>query len=170
MRGSRCWRAVIIDIAVGSGVAGGDDQVPVRVPLVPRGDLAGVGGGVQVAVRGGGGLAPGLAGEHRPAAGRVGQGAAQRRAGSSRAPGLAVSGGGVAGVAAAAGLGAELFGQGGQDAGLVFGLGRDQAGAADGLQVQHGPQFGQDVQAVQAQVVGGPAGAEPGGQVPVAGR
>ena len=72
-------------------------------------------------------------------------------------------------MAAAVGLGAELVGQGGQDAGLVFGLGGDQGGAAGGLQVQHRPQLGCDVQPVQAQVVGGPAGAEPVGQVPVAG-
>ena len=45
----------------------------------------------------------------------------------------------------------------------------DSSLAVRGLQVQDGPQAGQDVQAVQAQVVGGPAGAEGGGQVPVAG-
>ena len=73
------------------------------------------------------------------------------------------------GVAAAGGLGRELGGQGGQDAGLVFGLGGDQAGGAFRLQVQHGPQGGEDVHAVQAQVVGGPAGGQGGGQVPVAG-
>jgi len=72
-------------------------------------------------------------------------------------------------VAAGVGLGAELGGQGGQDAGLVFGLSGDQAGTAGGLQVQHRPQLGQDVQAVQAQVVGGPAGAQAGGQVSVSG-
>ena len=43
------------------------------------------------------------------------------------------------------------------------------AGVRSGLEVEHGPQVGQDVQAVQAQVVGGPAGAEGGGQVAVAG-
>jgi hypothetical protein len=72
-------------------------------------------------------------------------------------------------VAAAAGLGPQLAGQGGQDAGLVFGLGRYQPGAAAGLQVQRRPQLGQDVEGVQAQVVLLPAGAEAGGQVPVAG-
>ena len=93
--------------------------------------------------RGGGGLLPDLAGEHRPAAGgdRPGPGGAWRR--SWRAPGLAAGRCGVAGVAAAVGLDAELVGQGGQDAGLVFGLGGDQGGAAGGLQVQHRPQLGQ---------------------------
>ena len=38
-----------------------------------------------------------------------------------------------------------------------------------GLEVQDGPQAGQDVQAVQAQVVGLPAGREGGGEVAVAG-
>ena len=63
----------------------------------------------------------------------------------------------------------ELAGEGGQDAGLVFGLGGQQRGGTVRLQVQDGPQLGQDVQAVQAQVVGGPAGAQGGGQVAVAG-
>src|SRR5690348_5154786 len=72
-------------------------------------------------------------------------------------------------VAAAGGLGVQLGGQGGQDAGLVFGLGGDQAGGASGLEVQHGPQGGGDVQGVQAQVMGGPAGSEGGGEVAVAG-
>lgn len=62
-------------------------------------------------------------------------------------------------MAAAVGLDAELVGQGGQEAGLVLGLGGDQPGAAAGLQVQHRPQFGQDVECVQAQVVLIPAGA-----------
>ena len=38
-----------------------------------------------------------------------------------------------------------------------------------GLEVEDRPQAGQDVQAVQAQVVGGPAGGDGGGQVAVAG-
>ena len=63
----------------------------------------------------------------------------------------------------------QLGGQGGQDAGLVFGLGGQQHVVAAGLEVQHRPQAGGDVQGVQAQVVGGPAGAEGGGQVAVAG-
>ena len=42
-------------------------------------------------------------------------------------------------------------------------------GVRSGLEVEHRPQVGQDVQAVQAQVVRAPAGAEGGGQVPVAG-
>ncbi|MGH3185688.1 MAG: hypothetical protein ACRDPY_00710 [Streptosporangiaceae bacterium] len=75
----------------------------------------------------------------------------------------------VAGVAAAGGLGDQLGGQRRQDAGLIFGLGGKQAGAAVGLEVEHGPQFGEDVQAVQAQVVGLPAGGEGGGEVAVAG-
>ena len=62
-----------------------------------------------------------------------------------------------------------MCGEGGQDAGLVFGLGGQQPGGAGGLEVQDGPQAGQDVQAVQAQIVGGPAGADLGGQVAVAG-
>ena len=75
---------------------------------------------------GGGGLLPGLAGEHGPAAGGVGQGLARAWCRSWGAPGLAAGRCGVAGVAAAVGLDAELVGQGGQDAGLVFGLGGDQ--------------------------------------------
>ncbi len=38
-------------------------------------------------------------------------------------------------MAAAGGFQPKLIGQGGQDAGLVFGLGREQAGGAAGLQV-----------------------------------
>ena len=72
-------------------------------------------------------------------------------------------------MAAVGGLEPELAGEGGQDAGLVFGLGGQQRGGAAGLEVEGGPQLGQDVQGVQAQVVGGPAGAEGGGQVAVAG-
>ena len=72
-------------------------------------------------------------------------------------------------MAAGGGLGHQLGGQGGQDAGLVFGLGGQQLGGALGLEVEDRPQAGQDVQAVQAQVVGGPAGGDGGGQVAVAG-
>ena len=72
-------------------------------------------------------------------------------------------------MAAAGGFGGQLGGQGGQDAGLVFGLGRQGPRGAFGLEVQDGPQVGEDVQAVQAQVVRAPAGGEGGGQVAVAG-
>ena len=72
-------------------------------------------------------------------------------------------------MAAAGGLGHQLGGEGGQDAGLVFGLSRQQPGVTAGLQVEDRPEAGQDVQAVQAQVVGGPAGADRVGQVAVAG-
>jgi hypothetical protein len=72
-------------------------------------------------------------------------------------------------VAAAGGLGDQLGGQGGQDAGLAFGLGRQDPEGAFGLEVEDGPQVGQDVQAVWAQVVRPPAGGEGGGQLAVAG-
>ena len=72
-------------------------------------------------------------------------------------------------VAAAVGLGPQLFGQGGQEAGLVFGLGGQQPGGAFGLEVEGRPQLAEDVQAVQAQVVGGPARTQGGGQVTIAG-
>jgi hypothetical protein len=75
----------------------------------------------------------------------------------------------VARVAAAGGFQPELIGQGRQDAGLVFGLRREQPGGAAGLKIQDGPQAAEDVQAVQAQVVTLPAGPEGVGQVPVAG-
>ncbi len=73
-------------------------------------------------------------------------------------------------MAAAAGLGHQLGGQSGQDAGLVFGVGGQQPGGALRLEAEHQPQAGQHVQAVQAQVVRGLAGGEGSGQVPVAGR
>src|SRR6185437_15656120 len=67
-------RAVLVDVEdIGTGGASGDGQVPARVPGEPEGDLLGVRSGVKVAVRGGGDLAAGLAGEHRPAAGGQGQ-------------------------------------------------------------------------------------------------
>ena len=69
----------------------------------------------------------------------------------------------LAGVAAARCLGHELGGQSGQDTGLVLGLGGQEPGIAPGLEIEHGPQVGEDVEPVQAQVVGGPAGAEGGG-------
>ena len=72
-------------------------------------------------------------------------------------------------MAAAGGFSHQLGGQGGQDAGLVFGLGRQRPRGAFGLEVEDGPQVGEDVQAVQAQVVRAPAGSEGGGQVAVAG-
>ena len=72
-------------------------------------------------------------------------------------------------MAAVGGFDPELVGQRGQDAGLVLGLGGDQARGAVGLEVQDRPQGGRDVQAVQAQVVGFPAGGQGGGQVAVAG-
>jgi hypothetical protein len=65
-------------------------------------------------------------------------------------------------VAAAGGLGHQLGGQARQDAGLVFGLGRQHPRGSFRLQVEHRPQIGQDVRAVQAQVVRGPAGGEGG--------
>ena len=71
-------RAVDVDVQdVGAGGAGGDGHVPVGVAAEPAGDLLRVGGGVLVAVPGGGDLLAGLAGEHGPAAAGVGQGLAQ---------------------------------------------------------------------------------------------
>src|SRR5712671_909941 len=55
----------------------GGTSVPVRVAAEPVRDLGGVGGGVAVAVRGGGDLLPRQAGQHRPAAGGERQGLAQ---------------------------------------------------------------------------------------------
>ena len=52
---------------------------------------------------------------------------------------------------------------------MVFGLGGQQPGAALVLEVEHRPELGEDVEPVQAQVVGLPAGAEGGGQVAVSG-
>ena len=72
-------------------------------------------------------------------------------------------------MTAALGFGLELVGQGGQDAGLVFGLGGQQDRGPQRLQVQDRPQAGRDVQHVQAQVMRLPARAERGGQVAVAG-
>jgi hypothetical protein len=72
-------------------------------------------------------------------------------------------------VTAALGFGLELVSQGGQDAGLVFGLGGQQDRGPHGLLVQDRPEAGRDVQGVQAQVVRFPARAEGGGQVAVAG-
>jgi hypothetical protein len=72
-------RTAGIDVEhVRSRSAGGDGQVPIDVLAEPGGDLLLVGGGVQVAVAGGGDLLAGPAGEHRPAAGRAFQGMAQR--------------------------------------------------------------------------------------------
>ena len=67
--------------------------------------------------------------QHGPAGNGFAAFARLRAAGLSR----------VAGVAATVGLGAELVGQGGQDAGLVFGLGREQAGATGGLEIERQP-------------------------------
>ena len=136
----------------------------------PFGDLLLVGGGVAVAVPGGGDLLAGQAGKYRPALAGVGEGLAQGGVGHGALQGWPGAVDAVAGVAAGGGLGHQLGGEGGQDAGLVFGLGGQQPGGAPGLEVQDGPQAGQDVQAVQAQVVGGPAGADGGGQVTVAGQ
>src|SRR5689334_10626982 len=67
-------RAVVVDVQdVGAGSAGGDGQVAAGPPGEPVRDLPLVGGGVLVAVGGGGGLAVGLAGEDGPAAFGVGQ-------------------------------------------------------------------------------------------------
>src|ERR1022692_1288502 len=74
--------AVLVDVEnVGAWGAGGDSQVRVGVAGEPAGDLVGVGGGVVEAVRGGRDFLAGLAGEHRPAAGGVGAGQAERRSG-----------------------------------------------------------------------------------------
>ena len=63
-------------------------------------------------------------------------------------------------MAAAGGLGGQLGGDGGEDAGLVLGLGGQQVGAGGGVgvEVEGGPQPAEDVQAVQAQLVLRPAG------------
>ena len=138
-----------------------------RAAAEPVCDLLLVGGGVAVAVPGGGDLLAGQAGEHRPAVAGVGEGLAQGGVGHDVLQGW--PGAGTRRMAAGGGLGHQLGGEGGQDAGLVFGLGGQQLGGALGLEVEDGPQAGQDVQAVQAQVVGGPAGGDGGGQVAVAG-
>ena len=49
-------------------------------------------------------------------------------------------------MAAAGGLEPELVGHGGQDAGLVLGLSRQQRDGALWLEIENGPQLGQDVQ------------------------
>jgi hypothetical protein len=70
-------RAAVVDVQhVGPGVAGDDGDVAAGVAGEPFAELGGVGAGVEVAVRGGGGFPAGLAGEHRPAE----LGAGQRRA------------------------------------------------------------------------------------------
>ena len=91
-------RAVVVDVQdVGAGGAGGDGQVPVRVMAEPFIDLAGVGGGVAVAVRGGGDLLAGEARQDRPAAGGEGQGLAQRGAGHGLLHGGVLAGAGPRG-------------------------------------------------------------------------
>jgi hypothetical protein len=56
--------AVLVDVQdVGAGVAGGDGQVPALAAAEPCGDLLLVGGGVLVAVGGGGDLLAGQAGK-----------------------------------------------------------------------------------------------------------
>ena len=91
-------RAMVVDVQdVGSGRAGGDGHVPVQVAGEPRGDLILIGGGVAVAVRGGGGLLVGLAGEYRPAAGRVGQRPAKHRVGHGLLQGWPTAGAGLRG-------------------------------------------------------------------------
>jgi hypothetical protein len=71
-------RAVVVDVEdVGARGAGDDGQVPVRVTAEPVIDLFGVGGGVAVAMRGGGDLLPWEAGQDRPAGGSEGQGLAE---------------------------------------------------------------------------------------------
>ena len=56
--------AVLVDVQdVGAGGAGGDGQVPAEAAAEPFGDLLLIGGGVQVAVLGGGDLLAGQAGE-----------------------------------------------------------------------------------------------------------
>ena len=91
-------RAVLVDVQdVGSGRAGGDGQVPVRAAAEPGGDLLLVGGGVAVAVPGRGIFLPDMAGEHRPAAGCVGQGLAERRVGHGLLQGWPPAGTGLRG-------------------------------------------------------------------------
>ncbi len=89
-------RAVVIDVQdVGAGGAGGDGQVPVRVTAEPGGDLGWVGGGVAVAVRGGGDLLAGQARQDRPPAGCERQGLAQDRAGHGVLRGCPTGGAGL---------------------------------------------------------------------------
>ena len=91
-------RAVVVDVQdVGARGAGGDGQVPVRVAAEPVGDLLGVGGGVAVAMRGGGDLLPWQAGQDRPAAGGEGQGLAERAAGHGLLHGGVLAGAGPRG-------------------------------------------------------------------------
>jgi hypothetical protein len=72
-------------------------------------------------------------------------------------------------VAATAGFGGELVGDGGEEPGLPFGLaGEGGAGALVG-EVEHGPEFGQPVQGVEAEGVLVPALPQATGEVAVAG-
>ena len=73
------------------------------------------------------------------------------------------------GVAAAAGLVGHLLGRGGQQAGLPFALGGEDAGGAARAEVEHGPQLAEPVEEVQAQGVLLPARQQRGGDLPVAG-
>src|SRR6185437_4821359 len=84
---------------VGAGRAGGDGQVPVGVAVEPPADLPVVGGGIEVAVRGGGGFPAGLAGEDGPALLGAAQGQVQDGVLHPGAPGVAGSRVAVAGSA-----------------------------------------------------------------------
>ena len=155
--------AVDVDVQdVGAGGAGGDGHVQAGVAAEPAGDLLLVGGGVLVAVPGGGDLLAWQAGEDRPAAAGVGQGLAQGGIvghGMLRGrvwPQRVVS---VASWAARAGRMRAWYSA----------WADSSAWSRPGwrYRTDHRPRG--DVQGVQAQVVGGPARAEGGGQVAVAG-
>jgi len=72
-------------------------------------------------------------------------------------------------MAAASGFGGHQVGQRGEHPGRVFGLPVQQGDRPTALEVENGMQLSCYVKAVQAQVVGLPAGAEPGREMPEAG-
>ena len=91
-------RAVLVDVQdVGSGCAGGDGQVPVRVAAEPGGNPPFVGGGVAEAVPGQRDLPAVHAGEHGPAAGCAGEGLAERLVGHGLLQGWPSAGAGLRG-------------------------------------------------------------------------
>src|SRR5216684_7387290 len=73
------------------------------------------------------------------------------------------------GVLAAGGFEVHLLGEGGEQAGLPFGLAGEERCASFAGEVEDGPEFHEPVEPVQAQQVLFPAGSEGGGEVPVAG-
>ena len=77
--------------------------------------------------------------------------------------------GGRLGVLAAGGFEVELFGEGGEEPGLPFGLAGEGGWLAFGGEVEDGPEFHEPVESVEAEQVLVPARAEGGGEMAVAG-